>query len=109
MSNKLIIDKDAESNPRSTNVVEKQCVGRFIKVEDNYLHALSWSQIKTVTVRNGSDLDHVLLEGEFIRFTNTSDIFPGDDLPYALRLNDRNVNIDIQVLKSKIPTRKMSK
>ena len=77
----LQLSGDLDSNPGPNYSIEKVIQGSFhqgnprfgrtagVQCACNYLFALCWSQVKTVSRWNKSDLNHVLTEGDLLYIT----------------------------------------
>ena len=74
----LKVSSDMESNPGPTYFTYKTVLGSFhrgdrtfsdtvgIQCACNSLYALCWPKVKKVFVGNGSELDHILVEGDLL-------------------------------------------
>ena len=104
-----------ESNPGPTYSIEKVIQGSFhqgnprfgrtagVQCACNYLFALCWSQVKTVSRSNKSDLNHVLTEGDLLyKSLNVVDMLTADDLPRSIVKCNIEFPFDFSELKTEI-------
>ena len=86
-----------ESNPGPTYSIEKVIQGSFhqgnpkfgrtagVQCACSSLFTLSWSQVKTVSRWNKSDLNYVLTEGDLLyKSLNVVDMLTADHLPRSI-------------------------
>ena len=111
----LELSGDVESNPGPTYSIEKVTKGSFhqrnprfgriagVKCACNSLFALCWSQVKTVSRWNKSDLNHVLTEGDLLfKSLNVVDMLTADDLPRSIVMCNIEFPVDFLELKTEI-------
>ena len=82
-----------------------QGLGRTAAVQCacNSLFALCWSQVKTVSRWNKSDLNHVLTEGDLLyKSLNVVDMLTADDLPRSIVMCNIEFPVDFLELKTEI-------
>ena len=117
MANRYKVSGDVESNPGPTYAVEKKAIlGSFhqgdrfgdtadIQCACNSSYALCWSKVKKVFVWNGSDLHHILVEGDLLyKLLNTIDLLSDNELPRSVQLFDFSVPVTFWQLETKIAT-----
>ena len=111
----LQLSGDVESNPGPTYSIEKVIQGSFhqgnprfgrtagVQCACNYLFALCWSQVKTVSRWNKSDLNHVLTEGDLLyKSLNVVDMLTADHLPRSIFMCNIKFPVDYLELKTEI-------
>ena len=85
-----------QSHPRFGRTPGVQCAC-------NSLFALCWSQVKTVSRWNKSDLNHVLTEGDLLyKSLNVVDMLTADDLPRSIVMCNIEFLVDFLELKTEI-------
>ena len=77
--------------------------GLRVQCACNSLFALYWSQVKTVSRWNKSDLNHVLTEGDLLyKSLNVVDMLTADDLPRSIVMCNIEFPVDFLELKTEI-------
>ena len=101
----LQLSGDVESTPGPTYSIEKVIQGSLVweNCRCTCNSSLCWSQVKTVSRWNESDLVHLLTEGDLLhKSLNVVYMLTADDLPRSIVMCNIEFLVDFSQLKSEI-------
>ena len=118
ISDKLLQDGDIETNPGPTYNSKSVVQGSFhqgnreffgetagILCACKFLYALCWVQIKQIFHWGKSDLDHILVEGDFLyKSLGTLDILSADQLPGFVKMFSHHIPVRYVRLETQLAT-----